>query len=524
MRSILIIFFILAILAFPLLFLKEEKHPYNLPIQVIQAKKNSPVLYQSAGSLPYSASFGNKKEPEQAPTKLEVSNSSITTIPETEIKEMKKEGENKVTIIALDGTKFIQTLQKTGIKEEIVIQEPVLEIAFKMSLEGLTPRKVNNLWRFFDQGGKELFYIPKPFMVDEKGVRSENVEIVIKDGIIKIIPDFNWLGDPNRVYPVIIDPSFILNILNVHSHPQAGDNWIVSFETIGTADLTITPDDQATIDDMDFISLKCSDSTVQPQILGNDVIFYPDWSCDTTGEITHLVNVAAPHTLKFQFGDQIKYAYNNPDSVTDTYTDETKIASSENIYFDTSAGQVKLELSCLANGEACTSDDDCCNSICGTDADSDDYFSEALGHTGTCQATSHPYTDCCDSDAGSHPGAGYHTSQNACSSWDWDCSGSIEKSPSSCLNCASCTQSGSCDMGCGGFDLGGCGGFSTLTACGSLCYNCKVRYYVDDYQYHCDWIGTMQGYSGSGTDWCYDDDHQGGISIERMHIGTIQCK
>ena len=76
--------------------------------------------------------------------------------------------------------------------------------------------------------------------------------------------------------------------LTVHSHPQKGDDWVVSFETTGTADLTITPEDQATIDDLDFVSLKCSGSTsdggapsgddssevenyVQPQILANDV-------------------------------------------------------------------------------------------------------------------------------------------------------------------------------------------------------------------------------------------------------------
>ena len=349
--------FILVILVFSWLLLKEEKPSYNLPIQVIQAKKNSSVLYQSAGSLPYSASFGSKKEPAQAPTKLEVSNKSITTIPETKIKEIKKEGENKVTIIALDGTKFIQTLQKTGIKEEIVIQEPILEIAFKMNLEGLTPRKVDGLWRFFDQTGQELFYIPKPFMVDERGARSENVEIIIKDAIIRIIPDFGWLADPNRVYPVIIDPSFILNILNVHSHPQAGDNWTVSFETIGTADLTITPDDQATIDDMDFISLKCGEELLLRggAPTGDDssdgVIHVPNWSCGTTAEITHLVNIAAPHTLKFQFGDQIKFAYNNPDAVGDSYTDETKINSGSSSNYQITEGQARIDGGGIDDGD-----------------------------------------------------------------------------------------------------------------------------------------------------------------------------
>jgi len=86
-----------------------------------------------------------------------------------------------------------------------------------------------------------------------------------------------------------------ITILNVHSHPQAGDNWTVSFETKGIADLTITPDDQQSIDDLDFVSLKCGGEERTPQILENDVIFYPDWSCQETGEITHLVNVEKTH-------------------------------------------------------------------------------------------------------------------------------------------------------------------------------------------------------------------------------------
>ena len=48
---------------------------------------------------------------------------------------------------------------------------------------------------------------------------------------------------------------------------------------------------------------------------------------------------------------------------------------------------------CIANGQACSSDGGCCNSICGTDADSDLLFSAAAAHTGTCQATAYTYTD-----------------------------------------------------------------------------------------------------------------------------------
>jgi len=104
-----------------------------------------------------------------------------------------------------------------------------------------------------------------------------------------------------------------LNILNPHSSPKAGENWIVSFTTKGTADLSIIPNDQNTIDDLDFISLKCGDEIKTPQILQGDVIFYPDWQCDEIGEITHLVNTRGNHTFKFQFGDKLAYAYNAAD-------------------------------------------------------------------------------------------------------------------------------------------------------------------------------------------------------------------
>lgn len=54
---------------------------------------------------------------------------------------------------------------------------------------------------------------------------------------------------------------------------------------------------------------------------------------------------------------------------------------------------------CAANGSACGSDGACCSSVCATNADSDGYFSQAAGHTGTCKVSALPYTDCNDSNA-----------------------------------------------------------------------------------------------------------------------------
>jgi len=202
-----------------------------------------------------------------------------------------------------------------GIKEEIILSKipKQTNFEFPINLKNLRPQRIKDIWRFFDENNTEQFYIPKPFMIDAEGERSEQVEIEIVDNKITVIPDKDWLNDPKRVYPVIVDPSFMITILNIHSHPQAGDYWTVSFETIGVADLKIIPADQQTIDDLNFVSLTCNGEEKSPQITENDIIFFPDWSCDGTGEIVHIVNVAAPHILKFQFSDQIAFAYNDPD-------------------------------------------------------------------------------------------------------------------------------------------------------------------------------------------------------------------
>ena len=156
-----------------------------------------------------------------------------------------------------------------------------------------------------------------------------------------------------------------LKLLTSHSHPQAGEKWVVSFETKGVADLTISPTDPDSIGDLDFISLTCNSKEKaengSPQILAGDVISYSNWSCDGVGTVTHLVNIARKHTLEFQFGNKVAYAYNNPDSVTDTFSDESKIASKSNI--TVSGGQVKLS-TCKNNGTACSEAGECCSGYC----------------------------------------------------------------------------------------------------------------------------------------------------------------
>jgi len=162
---------------------------------------------------------------------------------------------------------------------------------------------------------------------------NKKIIIVSVIGTLLLVGFWAGFAGQNSVEPE-------LNILNPHSSPQVGENWQVNFQTKGTADLTITPDDQKSIDDLSFISLKCGEEERIPNILENDVIFYPNWQCEDEGQAIHLVNVVGKHTLKFQFGGQIRYAYNSPYSTTDTFNDKSKITSRGHL--NVASGQVKL--------------------------------------------------------------------------------------------------------------------------------------------------------------------------------------
>jgi len=232
-----------------------------------------------------------------------------------------------------------------GFKEEIVLNQPVSinpsppaggegQVKFDVEVtlkDAVVQRNLDGQPVIFDKNGKYQFHFQKPFAQDAKGEKTYALSYSLNNTgdpnnfLLTLVVDQAWLSDPKRVYPIIIDPTIIddegeakLEIITVHSHPQAGDNWVVSFETVTavsiTADLIISPVDQPTIDDLEFVSLTCGEEERTPQILEGDVIFYPNWQCDEIAAATHLVNVARKHTLKFQFGGQTAYAYNNPDT------------------------------------------------------------------------------------------------------------------------------------------------------------------------------------------------------------------
>ena len=105
--------------------------------------------------------------------------------------------------------------KKDGLKEYIVIKAPTQqnEFLFDYTLYGLTPfTDENGNISFQNELGEDIFLIDKLFAVDDNEVITQDVccEVISTEGgtaRVKVTLDKDYLTDPSRAFPVIIDPS-----------------------------------------------------------------------------------------------------------------------------------------------------------------------------------------------------------------------------------------------------------------------------------------------------------------------------
>ncbi|WP_162606077.1 DNRLRE domain-containing protein, partial [Jiangella aurantiaca] len=135
---------------------------------------------------------------------------------------------NSVTYADVFGTAdLVYRVEPTGLKEEIVLEEPPEEATFTFELQmgGVVAREQEDgSIGFFRPGGEgpAVFEIPKPFMFDSTDtadqpigtVRSEEVTQSVEQRganiVLTVTADQEWLANPDRVYPVVIDPTIEL--------------------------------------------------------------------------------------------------------------------------------------------------------------------------------------------------------------------------------------------------------------------------------------------------------------------------
>jgi parallel beta-helix repeat protein len=117
-----------------------------------------------------------------------------------------------------------------------------------------------------------------------------------------------------------------ITIINLQSYPALHGNWTVFFNTTGEADLTITAINGTTWNisnkcgnetcHLRFENLACGNTLLNYTWLensddgSNNSVFYANYTCNELGSETSIVEIAAKHTLKFQFGSDTAYAFN----------------------------------------------------------------------------------------------------------------------------------------------------------------------------------------------------------------------
>nr|WP_246220888.1 DNRLRE domain-containing protein [Phytoactinopolyspora mesophila] len=145
-----------------------------------------------------------------------------------------------------DSADVVYTVGSAGLKEEIVLHEPPdvadgegVEYSFTLQMGGVTAsERDDGSIGFYPRGagdeGVPVFEIPAPFMFDDtddpdsphgKAWSDEVTQSVSQTGAnteITLTADAAWLSDPERTYPVVIDPT-----IKIVPNPAAAENAMV---------------------------------------------------------------------------------------------------------------------------------------------------------------------------------------------------------------------------------------------------------------------------------------------------------
>ncbi len=114
-------------------------------------------------------------------------------------------------------TDLVYYTDHSGIKEEWILKkyngQARLTMTFDVQNAEAQLQKDGSI-RFVDKRGKELFFIPRPFMEDAALRSTDRVKLELrKEGsrtYLDLILDEEWLKDPERAYPVKVDPSLVV--------------------------------------------------------------------------------------------------------------------------------------------------------------------------------------------------------------------------------------------------------------------------------------------------------------------------
>lgn len=113
-----------------------------------------------------------------------------------------------------DGAELRCRIHGEGVKEDLILHKPEAvsdTYSCLYQMKNLRPVLRNNVVSFLDREEQEVFCVHAPCMKDAGGEKSEAIRLSLTETEadvcrITFLPDMEWLGSENRLFPVVIDP------------------------------------------------------------------------------------------------------------------------------------------------------------------------------------------------------------------------------------------------------------------------------------------------------------------------------
>lgn len=106
----------------------------------------------------------------------------------------------------------------SSLKENIIVNKPLKDYVFEYEIEANNLKLVlteSGDIEALDKSGNSILTIPKGYMFDSAGARSNDVDYKLEEKdskyLLYIIPNATWLNDSERVFPITIDPSVTIS-------------------------------------------------------------------------------------------------------------------------------------------------------------------------------------------------------------------------------------------------------------------------------------------------------------------------
>ena len=119
------------------------------------------------------------------------------------------------------GADYEYSVESDGVKENIIVKTKtnVYRYPFVLHCENVTPKldeKAKRIAFLSNETGKEVFFIPAPFMIDANGTTSTGVFYELRthtsgDTVLTVTADGEWINAESRAFPVVIDPQIKLS-------------------------------------------------------------------------------------------------------------------------------------------------------------------------------------------------------------------------------------------------------------------------------------------------------------------------